>query len=217
MNTAFKKLMVLLPVFVISFFYLRVLYQEHYSVASSKRILGLVLSVLLLYAWMIFIVTRKRQENFLQVVIQSGFFVYVFAVLQLTGYFILFREISSNDWWGKMNHRIETHDHVNFKMFDTMNRYSIYSKQMIGNFIMLLPLGIFIPLLNRMLRKFSSFFIVLLISLFVSIGIEVLQLATNYRSTDIDDVILNSAGACVGFMIYQLIKSIANTGSDRAM
>src|SRR6185503_20844244 len=163
MNTAFKKLVVLLPVFVISLFDLRVLYHEHYSVTSSKRVFGLVVSVLLLYALMIIIVARKRQQNFLQVMIQSSFFVYVFAVLQLTGYFILFREISSNDWWGKMNHRIETHDHVNFKIFDTMNRYSLYSKQMIGNFIMLLPLGIFLPLLHKRLRKFSSFFIVLII------------------------------------------------------
>ena len=214
MNTAFKKIIVFLPVFVISLFYLKVLYHEHYSGVSSKRVFGLILSVLLLYAWMVFLIARKRQDNFLQVVVQSSFFVYVFAVLQLTGYFILFREISSNDWWGKMNHRIEMHDHVNIKVFDTMNRYSLYSRQLIGNFIMLLPLGIFIPLLNRKLRKFSSFFIVLLISLFVSIGIEVLQLATNYRSTDIDDVILNTSGACVGFIIYQFIKSIITKSSN---
>jgi glycopeptide antibiotics resistance protein len=176
--------------------------------------LGLILSVLLLYAWIILVTIRKRQENFLQVVVQSSFFVYVFAVLQLTGYFILFREISSSDWWGKMNHRIETHDHVNFKVFDTMNRYDIFSKQIIGNAIMLFPLGIFLPLLYKRLRKFSSFLIVLFISLIVSISIEILQLATNYRSTDIDDVILNTAGACAGFLFYQLIKSIISVDKD---
>jgi glycopeptide antibiotics resistance protein len=208
MKTTLKKILVIIPVIVISLFYLRVLYHEHYSGTSSKRILGLILSVLLLYAWIIFITIRKKQESLLQVVIQSSFFVYVFAVLQLTGYFILFREISSNDWWGKMNHRIETHDHVNFKVFDTMNRYDLFSKQMIGNAFMLFPLGIFLPLLYKRLRRFSSFFIVLFISFIVSISIEILQLATNYRSTDIDDVILNTAGACAGFLFYQLIKSM---------
>ena len=201
-----KKIFVILPVIMISLFYLRILYHEHYSNSSSKRIIGLILSVLLLYLWVLFVAIRKRQENFLQVFIQSSFFVYVFAVLQLTGYFILFREVSSQDWWGKMNHRIETNDHVNFKIFDTINRYSIFSKQTIGNAIMLLPLGIFIPLLNKRLRRFSSFFIVLIISFLVSVGIEVLQLATNYRSTDIDDVILNTAGACAGFILFQCIK-----------
>lgn len=167
-----------------------------------------MLSVLLLYVWMLFVTIRQRQDNFLQVLIQSGFFIYVFAVLQLTGYFILFREISSVDWWGKMSHRVETNDHVNFQVFDTMNRYSVFSRQMIGNAIMLLPLGIFIPLLNKKRRKTSALFIVLLISLVVSVGIEILQLATNYRSTDVDDVILNTFGACTGFLIYQLIKSL---------
>lgn len=170
--------------------------------------LGLILSVLLLYAWIIVLTIRKKQENVFQMFIQSSFFVYVFAVLQLTGYFILFKEISSQDWWGRMNHRIETNDHVNFKIMDTIDRYSFLSKQTIGNAIMLLPLGIFIPLLNRNLRRFSAFFIILIISFLTSVGIEVLQLATNYRSTDIDDVILNTGGACIGFLIYQLVKLI---------
>ncbi len=200
--------MVITPVIVISLFYLRIIYNEQYTHSTSKRVLAFMVSVLLLYSWILFITIRKRQDNFLQVLIQSSFFVYVFAVLQLTGYFILFREISSVDWWGKMNHRIEMHDHVNFRIFDTMNRYEVFSKQMIGNAIMLLPLGIFIPLLNRKRRKFSGLFIVLLVSLVVSVGIEVLQLATNYRSTDVDDVILNTLGACAGFLIYQLIKSL---------
>lgn len=208
---ALKKTLVIIPVIVVGFFYLQIIYHEHYSDSTLKRVLGFILSITLLYIWILFITIKKRQDNFLQVIVQSGFFVYVFGVLQLTGYFILFREISSSDWWGKINHRIKTHDHVNFNVFETMNRYAIFSRQMIGNAIMLLPLGIFIPLMNRKLRKISSFFIVLLISLLVSIAIELLQLATNYRSTDIDDVILNTAGACVGFLIYQLIKSFVTT------
>ena len=49
---------------------------------------------------------------------------------------------------------------------------------------------------------------VLLICFLVSVGIELLQLATSYRSTDIDDVILNTLGGGAGFLIYQLIKVI---------
>src|SRR5690242_7836852 len=108
MKNIFRKILVMLPVVVISLFYLRILYHEQYTNSSSKRIFGLILSVLLLYAWILLLTVRKRQDNLLQVIVQSSFFVYVFAVLQLTGYFILFREISSQDWWGKMNHRIET-------------------------------------------------------------------------------------------------------------
>ncbi len=153
------KIIVIIPVMVVSLFYLRIIYHEQYSEATPKRVLGFILSVLLLYAWIFFIIIKKRQDDHLQIIVQSAFFVYVFALLQLTGYFILFKEISSVDWWGKMNHRIDTHDHVNFQVFETMNRYSPFNKQMIGNAIMLLPLGIFLPLMNRKLRKLTAFFL----------------------------------------------------------
>ena len=208
MKTWLKKLIVILPAIIISLVYLPVLYQRNYEEASIKRTIGLVLSILLLYAWIIFVTIRKKQNNFLQVLVQSSFFVYVFAVLQLTGYFILFKEISSHGWWDKMNHRIATNDHVNFIAFKTIGIYSTFDKQVIGNFVMLFPLGIYLPLLFIRLRRFSGFLAVLLISFVVSVGIEVLQLATSYRSTDIDDVILNTMGACFGFLIYQLLKII---------
>ena len=162
-----------------------------------------------MYGWVLFLAIRKKQDHLLQVLIQSSFFVYVFAVLQLTGYFILFKEISSHGWWDKMNNRIQTHDHVNFTPFKTMGLYSTFDKQVAGNFIMLLPLGVYLPLLYRKLRKFFAFFAILLISFFVSVAIELLQLATNYRSTDIDDVILNTLGACLGFLVYLFLRAIA--------
>lgn len=174
-----------------------------------------MLSVILLYSWVIYVALKGKQDNFFQVLIQSSFFVYVFFVLQLTGYFILFKEVSSHGWWDKMNHRIESNDHVNFTPFGTINRYSTFDKQVVGNLIMLFPLGIYLPLLYRKLRRLSGFFAVLLISFFVSVGIEVLQLATSYRSTDVDDIMLNTGGACLGFIVYQLIKLIVAPGDKQ--
>jgi len=208
MNTTLKKLIVVLPVMVVSLFYFRVLYHENYAGASFRRIAGLVLSVLLLFAWIIFVTLRRKQDNYLQVTVQASFFIYVFAVLQLTGYFILFKEISSHDWWDKMNHRIIRHDRVNLEPFKTIDIYQTFGKQVLGNFVMLLPLGIYLPLLYTRLRKAYSFFAVLLICFLVSVCIELLQLATSYRSTDIDDVILNTLGGGAGFIIYLLIKTI---------
>ena len=198
----------ILPVMVVSLFYFRVLYHESYSGSSFKRVAGLAISILLLFGWILSITVRRKQNNFLQVTVQASFFIYVFAVLQLTGYFILFKEISSHDWWDKMNERIVRHDRVNLEPFKTIDIYQTLGKQILGNFVMLLPLGIYLPLLYTKLRKAYSFFAVLLICFLVSIGIELLQLATSYRSTDIDDVILNTLGGCTGFIIYLLIKTI---------
>ena len=206
MNNTLKKLVVTLPVMIVSLFYFRVLYHESYSGASFRRVAGLVFSILLLFACIIFITVRRKQDNFLQVTVQASFFIYVFAVLQLTGYFILFKEVSSHGWWDKMHQRIETHDRVNLEPFKTIDIYQTWGKQILGNFVMLLPLGIYLPLIYKRLRKAYNFFVVLLICSLVSVGIEVLQLATSYRSTDIDDVILNTFGGSAGFLIYQLIK-----------
>lgn len=208
MNTTFKKLLVILPVMIVSLFYFRVLYHENYSGASFKRVVGLVLSILLLFTWIILVTVRRKQDNFLQVTVQASFFIYVFAVLQLTGYFILFKEVSSHGWWDEMNQRIETHDRVNLEPFKTIDIYETWDKQILGNFVMLLPLGIYLPLIYKRLRKAYNFFVVLLICFLVSVGIELLQLATSYRSADIDDVILNTLGGGTGFLIYQLIKVI---------
>ena len=208
MNSIFKKLLVILPVVIVGFIYLQDLYVINYSNASFKRAAGFCLSVLLLFTWILFVTIRRKQENFVQAAILASFFVYVFAVLQLTGYFILFKEISSHGWWDKMNHRIEVHDRVNFEPFKTINIYQTLGKQIIGNFVMLLPLGIYLPLMHKKLRKVYHFFVVLFICFFVSVGIELLQLATSYRSTDIDDVILNTLGGAAGFLIFQLIKAI---------
>ena len=210
MNNTFKKLLVILPVLTVSLFYFRVLYHESYSGTSFKRVAGLVLSILLLFAWIIFVTVRRKQDNFLQVTIQASFFIYIFAVLQLTGYFILFKETSSHGWWDKMNQRIETHDRVNLEPFKTIDIYQTWGKQILGNFVMLLPLGIYLPLIYRRFRKAYHFFVVLLICFLVSVAIELLQLATSYRSTDIDDVILNTLGGGAGFLIYQLIKAMVS-------
>src|SRR5215204_4757373 len=177
MNNSLKKLLVILPVIIVSLFYFRMLYHESYSGASFKRITGLALSILLLFGWTIFVTVRRKQNNFLQITVQASFFIYVFAVLQLTGYFILFKEISSHGWLDKMNQRIETYDRVNLEPFKTIDIYQTWDKQILGNFVMLLPLGIYLPLIYTRLRKAYNFFAVLLICFLVSVGIELLQLA----------------------------------------
>jgi len=213
MNITFKKLIVILSVLIISLFYFRILYHESYTGASFKRVTGLVLSILLLFGWIVFITIKRKQDNFLQIGVQASFFIYVFAVLQLTGYFILFKEISSHDWGDKINTRINTHDRVNLEPFKTIDIYQTWGKQIVGNFMMLLPLAIYLPLLYTKFRKAYSFFAVLLICFLVSVSIELLQLATSYRSTDIDDVILNTLGGGAGFIIYLLIKTIISKKS----
>ncbi|MFU2018868.1 VanZ family protein [Peribacillus butanolivorans] len=74
-------------------------------------------------------------------------------------------------------------------------------KNLVGNFIMFLPMGIYLPYFIKRINKVSVFSIAIIILLFV---IEVIQLVTKRGSFDIDDFILNMFGALIGFGIWKV-------------
>ncbi|MCC8022742.1 MAG: VanZ family protein [Clostridiales bacterium] len=78
-----------------------------------------------------------------------------------------------------------------------------------GNVIMFIPLGILLPFLWPK-KKFWQY---LLIIAAATVGIELMQGVVNlcvgvrYRSVDIDDVILNTAGGVLGYLVYRITPS----------
>ena len=80
-------------------------------------------------------------------------------------------------------------------------------KNILGNMLLLFPLGILLPILWR---KFENMRNTLFFSFLFSLGIEIIQLLSYYvgnnrRSFDIDDIILNTFGACLGHLFYKEI------------
>ncbi|MBZ9687300.1 VanZ family protein [Clostridium estertheticum] len=87
-------------------------------------------------------------------------------------------------------------------------------KNILGNTLLLFPFGLLLPILWR---KFDNIRNTLLLSFLFSLGIEIIQLLSYYvgnmgRSFDIDDIILNTFGAWLGYMFYKkiLLKFINN-------
>lgn len=208
MNKLFKKIIVLLPVLALGLLHIKANYRGEYRHAGTKRLMLFLITLLLLYGWMMLVTWRRKQESAWQMLIQSSFFVYVFMVLTLTGYFILFRELTYHGWWERMLSRINRHDHVNLKLFEMFRIYKLTDKQVLGNFVMLLPLGIYLPLMYKRLQGFIP---VLLLCFLVAVTIEVLQLATSFRSVDVDDVLLNTTGAVLGYMLFWLARLVSNS------
>lgn len=81
--------------------------------------------------------------------------------------------------------------------------------QSIGNALMLMPLGVYLPLLVPRARHAAA---TVVTGVGVSLAIEVGQLAISsllgytYKIADVDDVILNTAGVAVGFGVYWVIS-----------
>ena len=73
---------------------------------------------------------------------------------------------------------------------------------LLGNVIMFVPLGFFIP---AVFKKAEAFRNTMLWSVLAIVCIEIIQLFTLLGSLDIDDVILNLVGAALGYGIYRLL------------
>ena len=72
---------------------------------------------------------------------------------------------------------------------------------LLGNVILFIPLGYFLPGIFTKLRSFfRCFFWVLL----VITAVETVQLATQLGSCDVDDLLLNLPGAMIGYGIWKL-------------
>lgn len=96
---------------------------------------------------------------------------------------------------------------------DTSFHIRLILRNVLGNFILLLPLGVITPVIWR---KFTGIKNVLILGFGVSAGIELLQLLeilsgiVDVRIVDIDDVILNVLGVILGYLICEGILYLSN-------
>ena len=81
---------------------------------------------------------------------------------------------------------------------------------LLGNVVMFMPIGFFPALLWRKWKWWKS----LLAGLCASSAIEAIQFFIG-RSTDIDDVILNTTGALAGFWSFCLLRAIWPSAPER--
>ena len=77
---------------------------------------------------------------------------------------------------------------------------------LVGNVLMFIPLGIFVPLLWQSLRKW---WLSLPVCAAVIIAVEALQFITSRGSADIDDFILNMLGAALGYGFFAICRRMA--------
>ncbi|MBW8350690.1 VanZ family protein [Bacillus sp. IITD106] len=104
--------------------------------------------------------------------------------------------------------------HVNLIPFHTISQYFFTTNANVdnwggvslvniaGNMFVFSPIGIFVPILWGRFRSLPK---ILLLGIGVTCFIEFVQLFIG-RSTDIDDMILNTIGVVIGYGVYALFK-----------
>jgi glycopeptide antibiotics resistance protein len=83
-------------------------------------------------------------------------------------------------------------------------------ENILGNIALFLPSGVMLPLLSGRISSLRKVFVVAMLA---SLGIEVTQLLSrhlgSYRSVDIDDIIFNTLGACLGYIGFVAVRYYA--------
>ena len=96
----------------------------------------------------------------------------------------------------------------NFTPFKEIMRFWLHRRQLgweiviiniIGNIGAFVPLGLFIPIISKRLRKAWK---VIMLGTLLSLTVELLQLVTRVGSCDVDDIILNTFGTMVGYLLF---------------
>jgi len=170
--------------------------------AVDKAILYTLFFIVLRYIWTRF---KKKETHFGHEFWLTVFAFYVFLLFALTvfrdGYFIWQFKFFLHRPLSQINiiPLVET-----FKLAKGQSLVDFFYN-LYGNIVWFVPMGVFIPALTR---KHLGFIRVVLIGALISTSIETLQFVLNTGVTDIDDVIFNTLGAAVGYLLYFVGKWI---------
>lgn len=107
------------------------------------------------------------------------------------------------------------HYMYNLIPFKTINSYilhrdhlpfRIWFDNLLGNIVLFIPIGLILPFLNKIFLRPLLFIVATLLIIF---GVELIQLLTRQGSFDVDDIILNTFGACIGLVLTILkVRSV---------
>ena len=179
---------------------------------GSSFIIVALISMALWIIYRLYNVVKNKRINIAREIILFIFFVYFLFLLLLTifkGGCIEFRNQFNSYMYrehgllGIIN-IVPIKETINtFMHSETGMRNSL--RNLIGNILVFMPLGFFIPLL---FDKFNNLKKVLKVGCLSSLAIELSQLFVGSNVCDIDDVIYNTLGAVVGFICYKTFETI---------
>ena len=140
---------------------------------------------------------RQARRGYLRGAVWALFFYYLallMVLLFLGGLFHMDR-----GWGGT----------VNLEPFHTIRSYIRYYRNtgsyvsilnLLGNVVIMVPLGVLLPILFRGMRHFWTF---LPLAALASVGVEYVQWRTATGAADVDDSILNFLGAFLGYFFVR--------------
>jgi len=143
-----------------------------------------------------------RKKKIFRAVGKVLFLLYVVFLI----YFLFLAE-----WYGRTG--ISEEYRYNLELFREIKRFIIYREQLgafavfanlAGNILIFVPYGFFISVASRE----RGFFKTLFFSMGLSLCVEIIQLFTRVGSFDVDDILLNTIGGVLGYIIFLICNGI---------
>ncbi len=115
------------------------------------------------------------------------------------------------EWYGRTE--VSEEYRYNLELFREIKRFIIYREQLgafavfanlAGNILIFVPYGFFISMASMS----RGFFKTLFFSMGLSLCVEVTQLFTRVGSFDVDDILLNTIGGVLGYIIFLICNAI---------
>ncbi|ROR31495.1 glycopeptide antibiotics resistance protein [Mobilisporobacter senegalensis] len=127
--------------------------------------------------------------------------------IMLLSYFLFFSEK-----YGRMENNSEYR--YNLHLFQEIKRFIIYRKEVgfesfmvniLGNVLAFTPFGFVLPIISPSNRKFFN---ILILSFELTLGVELMQLLLKVGIFDVDDLLMNTVGGVLGYILFIIARSI---------
>ena len=149
----------------------------------------LIFCVVIISLRIIYIIKYKIKFVLYEELFYLAFLVYIMLLFHI----VTFQDVS----WSTSN----------FTFFKEIFRYRVGSRvfyrNVIGNMMMFMPYGLFVSYFFKLKRPY----LIIFLSLIVSITIETTQMVIG-RVFDVDDILLNVLGGLIGYLLYKILKKI---------
>lgn len=141
---------------------------------------------------------KKGTKNIIR---RTGILLFILYVLLLI-YFLFFSEEYGRGAQSELVYR------YNLVPFVEIRRFWKYRKQLgifalatniFGNVLGFIPFGFILPVICR---RMQNGFLIVLSGLTLSLCVEVIQLISMVGCFDVDDLILNTLGAAIGYLLF---------------
>lgn len=143
----------------------------------------------------------ENYKNALRTLSKLMFGVYIVCLI----YFLFFAESTGRTFEGRTYH-------YNLVLFKEIKRFLTYRESLgvtavmlnlVGNIAAFIPFGFFWPVIRN---KCRSFFYMVLFSFEFSLIVETIQLVSKVGSFDVDDMLLNTLGGAIGYLVFTVLN-----------